>query len=79
MDVKVEEDLEAAPGDCLQKEIVATLKESFTKLSYMDRRSMKAMYLSEVIVRNVKSDLEKYEPSLENTWWPYEAFSGRAL
>ena len=75
IDVKVEEELEAALGDCLQKEIGATLKESFMKLSYMDRRDMKAIYLSEVIVRNVKSDLERYEPSLKNNRWPYKALN----
>ena len=32
-------------------------------------RDMKDIYLSEVIVRNVKSDLERYEPSLENERW----------
>ncbi len=32
---------------CLQKEIGATLKESFTKLDYMERRDMKANYSSE--------------------------------
>ena len=35
----------------------------------MFRRDMKDIYLSEVIVRNVKSDLERYEPSLENKSW----------
>ena len=64
---------------CLQKEIGVTLKDSLTKLSYMERRDMKANYLSEDIVRQVKTDLEKYEPSLKNKRWPYEAFSWRAL
>jgi len=54
---------------CLQKEIGDTLKESLTKLTYMERRDMKANYLSEDIVRQVKTDLEKYEPSLKNTRW----------
>ena len=68
-DVEVEEELEAALGDCLQKEIGATMKESFKKLSYMDRQDLKFIYLSEVVVRNVKSDLERYDPSLKNNRW----------
>ena len=32
---------------CLQNEIGATLKESFAKLDYMERRDMKANYSSE--------------------------------
>ena len=64
---------------CMKSEIGGTLKESLAKLNYMERRDMKANYLSEDIVRQVKTALEKYEPSLKNKRWPYEAFSWRAL
>ena len=70
-DVEVDEELEAALGDCPQKEkeIVAAMKESFKKLSYMDRKDLKAIYTSEVVVRNVKRDLERYDPSLKDNRW----------
>ena len=70
-DVEVDEELEAALGDCPQKEkkIVAAMKESFKKLSYMDRKDLNAIYTSEVVVRNVKRDLERYDPSLKDNRW----------
>ena len=55
---------------CLQKEIGATLKDSFTKLDYMERRDIKANYLSEDIVRQVRSDVETYKPTSRNKRWP---------
>ena len=66
---------------CLQNEIGVTLKDSFTKLDYMERRDMKANYLSEDIVRQVRNDVQNYNPSCSNQMWMqrrmrdhYEAF-----
>ena len=49
--------------------ILENVEVAATKLTYMERRDMVANYLSKDICRQVRADMEEYNPDLGNKRW----------